>query len=72
MKYQVFEGGKPADCFHHKVDSSWNKSTFDTFEEAIEYAEQWLHPFVGKLGRVLKVNVPFEWYGDCFIEIREV
>lgn len=72
MKYQVFADGKPADCYNHKVHESWNKSIYDTFEEAIDYAELWQHPYGGNLKEVLKVNVPFEWYEGCFIEIREV
>lgn len=71
--FQVFDCGKPADCFHCKnVHESWNKSAYDTFEEAKEYAVKWL----GAYSNVIE----FEWDGspinyDGFdgdnIEIRE-
>ena len=75
MKYQVLDNDKPADCFNHKVDKSWNTNVFDTFDEALEYARAWLAPYGGsydgKSGIVLKVNEPYDYsgYGDM-IEIR--
>jgi hypothetical protein len=69
--YQVFDNGKPADCFHCNVHESWNNSVYDTFEKALEYANKWLG-FFGS-GVVLKLNTPWDYsgYGDM-IEIREV
>ena len=70
IMYQVFDNGKPADCLHCKVHESWNKSAYDTFEEALEYANKWLGMYGGV---VLKLNTPWDYsgYGDM-IEIREV
>ena len=45
MAWQVFDGNKPADCWNHNVDSSWNKSKYETLEEAITYANNWLYYF---------------------------
>ena len=69
--YQVLDNGKPADCFHCNVHESWNKSTYSTFEEALEYARDWLGRY--GIGVVLKPNTPWDYsgYGDI-IEIREV
>lgn len=73
--FTVFDNGKPADCFHHKVHPSWKQSTFNTFEEALEYARKWLAPmggsYDGKEGVVLEVNTPYD-YSGCgdLIEIR--
>lgn len=71
MKYQVFDGNKPADCHGHKVDKSWDKSIFDTFEEAYFYAQNWLGQ--NYAGMVLKLNTPADYsgYGDI-IEIRSI
>ena len=40
--YQVLDNELPADCHHHNVDDSWNKSTFDSLKDAVEYARKWL------------------------------
>ena len=70
--FRVLDGGKPADCQHHKVDKSWAVSLFDTFEAAEEYALNWLGIYGPGKG-VLKLNTPHDYsgYGDC-VEIREV
>lgn len=71
MKYQVLDNNRPADCFHCKVHESWNKSKYDTFDEALNYARKWLG-FYGTCV-VLKPNTPWDYdgFGDM-IEIREV
>jgi hypothetical protein len=62
--FQVFEDGKPADCFHHYVDKSWNKSSFATFEEAVDYANNWLgisEPISFEL------DIPYMLYNTPFV-----
>lgn len=41
MRYQVLDNSMPADCFNHKVDDSWEQSTFDSFDDALCYARKW-------------------------------
>lgn len=40
--YQVFDNGKPADCHHQDFHCSWDNSSFDDLEEALEHANNWL------------------------------
>jgi hypothetical protein len=66
--FQVFEGDRPADCFHRRVHKSWNKSSFDTFEEAVAYANRWL----GIYGPVIfKLDAPYMLYNTPIV-IREI
>lgn len=46
--WQVLENGKPADCFHYKLHESWNKSQYETLEEAAEYAKKYFWPYLGE------------------------
>jgi hypothetical protein len=70
--YQVLENGKPCDCNHHKVHSSWNKSSYSTFEEAQEYAMKWLGEYAPPKG-TLKLNTAYHYTGsDDYIEIKEI
>lgn len=71
MPFQVLDNGKSADCHGFPVHPSWNKSLYDTFDEALKYAWKWLGDKTG--GPLLKVNTPWEYsgYGDT-IEIREI
>ena len=71
MRYQVLDTGKPANCFNYNVSKSWDQSTFDNFEDALAYANNWLGDVYGPVE--LKVNIPWGYsgYGDT-IEIREV
>ena len=62
MKYQVFEGDKPADCFHTNVNKSWNKSIYDSFEEACIYAIFWCWPIGGEEGREYAKNAYYSHY----------
>ena len=76
-RFQVFQDNKPADCDSFPaVGSDWNKSVYDTFEEARAYAWQWIAPYGGTYdgssGVDLKVNKPYEFAEGCFIEVREV
>jgi hypothetical protein len=70
MKYQVFECDKPADCKHHDVDESWDNSAFDTLQEALEYARNWLgaiHAPKPEWG-----GERFYYHGKYYVEVREV
>ena len=67
MKYQVFESGKPADCHHCDIDKSWNKSIFDTFEEAKDYAVKWFGAFLPIQKDLILPNKKYD-----YLEIREI
>lgn len=72
--FQVFDNGKPADRVGCKVHDSWNKSSYDTLEEAREYVKMWLgKTWALSADVVLQVGVPVDYtgFGD-YIEIREV
>ena len=73
MTFRVYDNNKPADCFHHKVHESWNKSEFETLQDATEYAFLWLGVFAPPNDYEFKPNVPYPYsgYGDELV-IREV
>lgn len=71
MMYTVYESGKPCKFPEHKVDPSWNNATFETLEEAIQYADNWLGiygPFHidSDVNGILVCN----YQQDCTIEIK--
>lgn len=72
MKYQVFDNDKPADCYHHSVSDTWNRSKFNTLKEARQYAMNWLGRFWAPDFQ-LEPNTPYDYsgHGDK-IEIRTV
>ena len=41
-RYQVLDNNKPAQYPYCNVSPSWNKSIYDSWEEAHEYAQKWL------------------------------
>lgn len=63
--YKVYDNNRPADCKHHKVDSSWDKSSFETFDEAVDYLLNWLGPFAPHR-ETIRLGVPYDYsdYGD--------
>jgi hypothetical protein len=69
-KFSVYENGKPCNRIGFPIlkGNDWKNHSFDTFEAAQEYANDWL----GDYATPLTVNVPYEYsgYGDM-IEIRE-
>ncbi len=72
--FQVFDNGKPADNKHFPVAACWNKSQYSSFEEAYEYAKDWLGHYAYSLEESIhKVDWKIP-YGGCddYIEIREV
>ena len=70
MTYAVYDNGRPAKYPEVAVHSSWDNNRFDTFEEALDYARNWLGPY-GE-GVVLKLGVSWDYsgYGDQIV-IRE-
>jgi hypothetical protein len=70
MIYAVYDNERPAKYPEIAVDPSWNNNRFNSFDEALKYARNWLGPY-GE-GVVLKLGVPWDYsgYGD-YIVIRE-
>jgi len=68
IKYQVLENGKPADCHNFKLHHSWDKSKFDSLEEAIAYLLNYFSPYIREWHGIDKL----EYQQDCFAEIREI
>ena len=77
MKFQVFDGDKPAQFPDCRVDKSWDNSVFDTEDEALVYARKWCAPYGstydGTQGFTIKAGEKYDYsgYGD-FIEIRVI
>lgn len=68
--FKVYESGKLARFPECKVYESWDNCSFSTFQDALEYAQNWL----GEYGDVLPNNWNgsiFNYMGECSIEIRE-
>lgn len=71
-RFQVLDNNEPADCHHFKLDPSWDKSVFDTFEQAEEYALEWLGLYAPDKGE-LKPNTPYCYSGaEDYLEILVV
>lgn len=70
--FQVFDGEKPADREHCKglTADCWSNSKFETWEEAVAYANKWLGQF-GPLEFTLGRAMDYNGYGD-FITIKEI
>lgn len=66
--YTVYDTNKPADCKHHQVDSSWNRSSFDTFDEAVDYLLNWLGIYAPSR-ETIKLGVPYNYsaYGNSVV-----
>ncbi len=76
MSFQVIDNGTPADCFHHPVHKSWDKSKFVSLAEAQDYLRNWFGAFCPDRGTQnfqLPINTPYNYngYGD-YVEIREI
>ena len=69
----VLDCSKPADCngFKQLKGYGWDKSSYDTFEAAEDYALKWLGIYGPGKG-VLKLNEPYDYCMGSEIEIREV
>ncbi len=68
--YQVIENDVPCEYPYHKVHSSWNKSTYDTFLGARNYARKWLGVYA-PINKGLKLNEPYVYNGyDAVTIIR--
>jgi len=74
VSYRVLDGGKEAGrislAFRHYHKSWPERATFETFEEAEEYANKWLGMH-GPLYLLINEPVDYSGMGDM-IEIREV
>ena len=71
MKYQLQDNGRPAQYPEVDVHPSWaNLATWDTWEEAEEYAKKWLDIYHPGEGIKLGINNEYDYsgYGDiCMI-----
>ncbi len=65
-KYVVYQNNKPAKYPEIDVHESWSNCTFDTLQEAQEYAAHWSGSLYSP-GRYLKLDEEYEYsgYGDC-------
>lgn len=70
MKYQVLENNKPCDCKHFPVDKSWEKSTYDSLDEARDYLNNWLGLF-GPVSEDFKPGDECDLY-DSVCTIKEL
>lgn len=73
--FQVFDGVYPADKHHIQgLSEGWANSKFETWEEAVIYADGWLGMYgPGKY----EVNKPYFYYSEkvnpeLYITIKEV
>lgn len=70
MKYAVYENDRPAvlkgsyECWHNNV--------FDTMEQAIIYARQWLGIYEPNVNYNFTLNVPYHYQQDCHIVIKKL
>ncbi|MEK7499292.1 MAG: hypothetical protein AAB649_01660 [Patescibacteria group bacterium] len=73
-KFGVFNNDKPAsrEGFPELKGEGWDTHLFGTFEEASDYAREWLGSRAGE-GRLFKLWVPiyYNGYGDTIV-IREI
>lgn len=69
--FVVLEGGIPARFPEHSVDETWIKYEYDTFEEALVYANNWLGEY-GPCGLTEPGTFKFGMIdGDITIEERK-
>lgn len=67
MKFVVIDSGNPA---RYPNSATWGKCEFQTFEEAVEYANDWLGDY-GPLPPTYKVGARFNYYdSEQWMEIR--
>ncbi len=72
IKYGVFDNNRPCSTVGFPdFDPSWDNHLFDSFDDALVYANKWLGYYPDYVS--LKVNKPWDYsgYGD-FIEIVEM
>lgn len=48
MKYQVYDGNKPADSNNHNTGKGlgWDNSIFDTLDKARQYVFEWCENYI--------------------------
>jgi hypothetical protein len=76
MRYQVLDDGKPADTGfsskNGKGQELWSRSTFDTLNQAVDYAISWLGAY-GNPRHQWAVGVPFIYgYGSSVVIVEIV
>jgi len=75
MKYQVFDGNKPAEYAEgiHRYWREWSNSKFDTLEAAVRYANNWLGNYVKDypVSASLLLN-GYKYNGFDIIQIKEI
>lgn len=69
--YRVFDTNKLAKFPECNVDPSWNQCDYGSFNEAENYAINWLGHYAPDHG-VLKLNTPFKYGMDSFVVITKV
>lgn len=76
MKYQVQENGKPCNHLHHHVPDSYKQSTYETFEEAVVYLNDWLGDVYGPVPKDFKLEDTVSGFGRkdniTIVEIGEM
>ena len=70
-KYEVYDNGKLAGYPYRNVNSSWIQPPLMTFEQAQEYAKQWLGQHASLVPMYPDEKVDYSGNGD-FIEIRTI
>jgi hypothetical protein len=67
--FQVLENDIPCEYPLFRVHPSWNKSSFDSLQDAIDYAKNWLGVYAPD---TLNLNEPYDYngYGDCLCIIE--
>ena len=69
MKYAFYDNNKPATFKFHNVHHSWDNNVFDTFEECVAYANNWM----GIYGPIpFELNKPFSYGYNTKVEIRSI
>ena len=82
MKYQVLQDNKPADTTGYPTIGDckfWEKSIFDTYEEARLYAILWAYPINKAMAMKSQIDIPVNTPTDLsmsehpvMMEIKEV
>lgn len=65
MKFKVYDNGKPAKYPECKVNKKWSNNSFDTFQEALQYAHHWLGDFspCDVSDSPIQLNEPYDYDG---------
>ena len=72
MQWQVLENGSSCQYTQTSANHRWSQSIFPTFEQAQDYAMDWLGQWAPSNKNVLKPNEKFVFAQGCYIEIQGV